>query len=109
MRITKLLSDWMLLELEPEKRFTRGGLVLPDNVKGYVRVGKVIMTGIGRQHKDRFVPMDPDILGKRVAFFVAAMSGHRQGQALKSYLDSDKGLIRQEDVLAVIEGNVLIE
>lgn len=109
MKIKKLLSDWILVELEPEKRQTRGGIIFPDNAKGYIRCGKVLMAGPGRYYTDKFTPMDSDIVGKRVAFFIAALSGHRQGQTLKSYFDDDQGLIRRDDVLLILEEEVTIE
>lgn len=107
MKFRRLLSDWMLVKLEPRQKVSLGGIVLPHG--GTIRTGEVLMAGPGRQHRDRFVPMDPDIVGKRVAFFVAAVSGHQQGQTLLKYLGDDQGLIRQSDILLFLEGDVSVQ
>ena len=109
MKFKKLLSDWILVKLDPRRTQTESGIVMVGDETGIVRTGVVLMTGSGRQHIDRFVSMAPDIIGQRVAFFKAAMSGHRQGQTLRSYFDEGKGLIRQDDILLVVEGNEVIE
>lgn len=107
MKFRQLLSDWLLVKLEPRQEVSLGGIVLPKG--GTVRTGEVLMAGPGRQHKDRFVPTEKDIVGKRVAFFVAAVSGHQQGQALIKYLGDDQGLIRQSDILLFLEGDVSVQ
>lgn len=104
MRIAKLLSDWMLVELEPEIRKTAAGLLMPDIYRVPVYIGKVLMAGSGRHYRDKFVPMEKDIVGQRVAFMAAASDGSRQGMSLMHYVEENQRLIRQGDVLFVVTG-----
>ena len=106
-RLVRLRSDWMLIELEPELKVTRGGLVKPDTHAEPVRVGRVLMAGPGREYTDTFVPMPEDIVGQRVAFLIAA-SQTKQGQSIRSTLslDDNHEIIRLGDVLLVVEEGV---
>ncbi len=108
-QIRRLLSDWMLVEVEPEKKKTRGGIIIPDTTNEPVRVGRVLMAGPGRQYVDKLVPM-PDIIGQRVAFMIAA-SQTKKGQAVRSQLalSPEQEIIRLGDVLFVVEGDAEIE
>jgi co-chaperonin GroES (HSP10) len=106
-RLRRLLSDWMLVELEPEKKMTAGGIIVPDTLEEPVRVGRVLMTGPGRRYVDKFVPMPEDIVGQRVAFMIAA-SQTKQGKQLRTRLslEDNEEIIRLGDVLVVVEEGV---
>lgn len=106
-RIKKLLSDWLLVELEPTKERTAGGIILPDADKEPVRTGVVLMAGPGRRYIDKFVPMPEDIVGKRVSFMIAA-SHTKGGKQLRTHLDMEdnRELIRLGDVLLEVSGDV---
>lgn len=106
MRIAKLLSDWMLVELEPEIRKTAAGLLMPDIYRVPVYIGKVLMAGSGRYYRDKFIPMEKDMVGQRVAFMAAASDGSRQGMALMHHVDENQRLIRQGDILFIVVGEV---
>jgi co-chaperonin GroES (HSP10) len=107
-KIQRLLSDWMLVELEPERKVTKSGIVIPDTSPAPVRVAKVLMTGPGRRYTDKFVPM-PDLVGHKVAFMIAA-SQTKQGHAIRSTLclDSNHEIIRLGDVLFETDEDVEI-
>lgn len=98
----------MLVELEPEKKVTKGGVIIPDTSPAPVRVAKVLMAGPGREYKDKFIPM-PDIIGHRVAFMIAA-SQTKQGREIRTSLslDDNHEIIRLGDVLFEVDGDVEI-
>lgn len=102
--VRKLLSDWMLVALEPEKKVTSTGIVILNPEP--IRTARVIQQGPGRRYMDKFVPM-PDLVGKRVAFMIAA-SQTTQGRQLRRTLelDEDLELIRLGDVLLEIDEGV---
>lgn len=106
-KIARLLHDWILVELEPPPTETKSGIikVFPDHDP--VRIGKVLLTGPGREWRDRrtkkwsFHPMDVEP-GDRVVFLMGAMDT-KQGQQLRNYsLGENQGLLRATDVLMVI-------
>lgn len=105
--IKKLLSDWILIELEPAKEKTAGGIVLPDADRESVRTGTVLKAGPGRRYRDKFVPMPEGIVGKRVSFMIAA-SHTKGGKQLRSHLDMEdnRELIRLGDVLLEVNEGV---
>jgi co-chaperonin GroES (HSP10) len=106
-RLRRLLSDWMLVELEPEKKMTAGGIIVPDTLEEPVRVGRVLMTGPGRRYVDKFVPVPEGIVGQRVAFMIAA-SQTKQGKQLRTRLslEDNEEIIRLGDVLLIVEEGV---
>lgn len=107
-KIDRLLSDWMLVQLEPERVKTAGGIIIPDTAQNQpVRVGRVLSVGPGRRYVNKFVPMPNDLIGTRVAFMIAA-SQTKQGKAIRSRLslDEDHEIIRLGDVLAVVDEGV---
>lgn len=106
-KIKKLLSDWLLVELEPARKKTAGGILLPDADKEPVRTGVILMAGPGRRYMDKFVPMPDSIVGKRVSFMIAA-SHTKGGKQLRTHLDmeNNRELIRLGDVLLEVDGAV---
>lgn len=106
-KISRLFSDWMLVQLEPASGVTKGGIIKPGMYEEPIRTAHVLMAGPGRQYRDRFVPMPEDIIGQRVAFMIAA-SQTRQGQELRMHLSlPDNGeLIRLGDVLLLLPEGV---
>jgi len=100
MKVVKLLSDWMLVKLDPRKKTTPGGIIRVT--KQPVWTGVVEMAGPGRQYRDKFVPMEPDIVGQRVAFMSASTDGHRTGLSVVKHLEKGYRLVRMSDVLFVM-------
>ncbi len=99
------LSDWLLVELEPqEKKYGDIFLVADDAI----RTAKVIAVGPGRLFRDKTVPV-PTVVkaGERVAFFIAGAQT-KQGKQLNYSMPENQILIRETDVLLVIEGNVRV-
>lgn len=105
MKILKLLSDWMLVQLEPRKDHTVGGIFKPDTTIDPIWVGRILMIGSGRYYSDKFIPMDCAV-GERVCFMAAASDGHKPGIALLQYLNETQRLIRQSDVLLVLPDGI---
>lgn len=105
-RLARLLSDYILVQLEPEQEKTAGGIIKlgPEPV----RTGHVLMVGPGRDYVDRFVPM-PDLIGKRIAFMIAA-SQTKKGQAVRRQLSlaDDQEVIRLGDVLFEVDEGVRV-
>lgn len=104
MEIAKLFSDWVRVELEPAPEKSKGGIFLPGVQP--VRFAKVLQVGPGRRgRKQQLIPMELKV-GDRFPFFVAA-AHTQQGQQLGMLLPEGQELIRESDVLFVVdEGDV---
>lgn len=102
-QILRLLSDWILVRVEPRAE-NQAGLVLVDEEP--VRIGEVLMVGPGRRYVDRFIPTEVKV-GDRVAFMIGA-SDTQTGQQIRADLSKDQRLIRQGDILLVVEGDVMV-
>lgn len=104
MEITRLYSDWIRVELEPARERSRGGIIMPGAQP--VRVAKVLQVGPGRRgRKGQLIPMALRV-GDRFPFFKAA-ADTQQGRQLGELLPEGQELIKESDVLFVIdEGDV---
>lgn len=97
----RLLHDWVLIQVEDAPETTKSGFVLVGAQP--VRKARVISTGPGRRYgkKDVLVPMRLKP-GDRFPFFKAATET-KQGEMLSMLLPDGQELIRETDVLFVIE------
>ncbi|MCS7303776.1 MAG: co-chaperone GroES [Thermoguttaceae bacterium] len=90
------LGDRVVIEREESEQKTPGGIVLPDTAKEKPKQGRVVSVGTGRQLKDgTIVPLTVKV-GDRVIFSSYA------GEEFK-FGDRELLLMREEDILAVIE------
>lgn len=96
------LQDRVLVELEPERGESRGGILLPGHDP--IRTAKVLRVGLGKQYPDKFLPTEVKA-GERVAFFQATLETHSESQ-LNYNLPDGQALIRETDILGVLEGDV---
>lgn len=102
----KPLHDLILVELEePEETYSNTSIVRVGDEP--VRIGKVLAAGPGRRYQDKFVPTELKV-GDRVAFFIAATECG-SGPQVNYQLGGNKRLIRENDVLVVVEGKVKVE
>lgn len=107
------LNDWMLVKVDaPEPVSDTIIIVAPENAP--LRKGTVVRVGPGRNklkvkdRKDtRYIPTQVKPKD-RIVFFAAAM-GTKQGKQLAYNLPDNYGLLREEDVLFVFEGDVKVE
>ena len=92
------LHDRIIVRRLEEGEQKVGGIIIPDTAKEKPQQGKVIAAGTGKV-KDDGTRQLPDVkAGDRILF------GKYSGQEIK--LDGEEYLIMREDeVLAVIEGN----
>lgn len=91
------IGDRIVVERESSEERTSGGIFLPDSAKNKPSRGTVICVGTGRLLSDGSrAPMQLKV-GDRVIFTSYAPEELKVGE--DSYL-----LMREEDVLAVIEG-----
>lgn len=97
MRLRLLLTDWVLLQVEPDVRVTPGGIILPDTSANPVREGVVLLAGPGRRFSDKYLPIDV-APGQRVAFFMAS-ADLKTGKSVRAYLDDNQVLVREQDIL----------
>lgn len=105
------LNDVLLVKLEETQKYSET-IIIPDSVAQAhpLQLATVVRCGPGR-HKlirangkeTRFVPTTVQA-GQRIAFFTVALDT-RQGKQLAHALPDGYGLIREEDILFVIEGN----
>jgi chaperonin GroES len=100
MKFKKLLTDHVLVELEPARERTGGGIIIPGTVAEPVRVGRVLMVGPGRKFKDRFVPTTVQE-GERVCFFIAS-ADTKSGKSVSYHLEESQRLMREQDILGVL-------
>ena len=90
------LHDRMVIERDESETVTAGGIVLPDTAKDKPTRGKIISVGEGRLLDDgRLSPLQVKV-GDRVLFTSYAGEQFKLG-------DRELLLMREEDVLAVIE------
>ncbi|HOM15931.1 MAG TPA: co-chaperone GroES [Thermoguttaceae bacterium] len=90
------LGDRVVIEREESEQKTPGGIVLPDTAKEKPRQGRVVSVGTGRQLKDGTVAPLSVKVGDRVVFSSYAGEEFKLG-------DRELLLMREEDILAVIE------
>lgn len=91
------LHDRILVKRLEEERTTKGGIIIPDTATEKPVQGKVIAVGNGKILEDGKVrPLDVQV-GDKILF------GKYGGQEVK--VDGEELLVmREEDVMAVIEG-----
>ena len=90
------LYDRILVKRIEEQQKTAGGLFIPDTAKEKPQEGKVVAVGSGKREDGKVVPLDVKA-GDRILF------GKYSGSDIK--LDGEEHLIlREEDILAVLEG-----
>src|SRR5438067_1677875 len=92
------LGDRVVVEREEAKEKTAGGIVLPDTAKDKPQRGKVVAVGDGRVAKDgKRRPLQVKV-GDQILFTSYA------GDEFKLNGDQKVLLMREDDILAVIEG-----
>jgi co-chaperonin GroES (HSP10) len=101
----RLLHDWVLVELEPAKEVTSGGIIKvgPDPI----RIARVLQVGPGRRYPDRYVPTQVRV-GDRFPFFKASTDS-KNGRAIAERLPEGQELVRETDILFVIEDGADVE
>lgn len=92
------LGDRVVVEREEAKQTTAGGIVLPDTAKDKPQQGKVLAAGEGRITKDGKRRELQVKVGDRVLFTSYA------GDEFRVEGDKKVLLMREDDILAVIEG-----
>src|SRR5215467_13134854 len=90
------LHDRILVERLEEQEVRRGGIIIPDTAKEKPQEGKVIAVGNGKVSEDgKKIPLDVKS-GDRILF------GKYSGSEVKID-DKDYLILREEDVLAILE------
>jgi chaperonin GroES len=92
------LGDRVVVEREEAKQTTAGGIVLPDTAKDKPQQGKILSVGEGRITKDGKRRELQVKVGDRVLFTSYA------GDEFRVEGDKKVLLMREDDILAVIEG-----
>lgn len=91
------LGDRVVARRDESEQMTAGGLVLPDSAKDKPTRGVVVSVGDGRLNKDGTrAPMQVKV-GDRILFTSYGPDEIKMG-------DEQLLLMREEDILAVIEG-----
>lgn len=94
------LHDWVHVVIEPASNTTRGGLVLVGPRP--VRVARVLAVGPGRRDKNGVLNPTQIRVGDRFPFFKAATET-KQGYAISLQLEENEALLRESDVLFLME------
>ncbi len=92
------LGDRVVVEREQAQEKTAGGIVLPDTAKDKPQKGKVLAVGEGRVTKDGKKRELQVKVGESVLFNSYA------GDEFKIDGDQKVLLMREDDILAVVEG-----
>ncbi|MDB5352491.1 MAG: Co-chaperonin GroES [Planctomycetota bacterium] len=92
------LGDRVVVEREEAKATTAGGIVLPDTAKDKPQKGKVVAVGDGRITKDGKRRELQVKIGDNVIFTSYA------GDPFKLDAGKEVLLMREDDILAVVEG-----
>lgn len=95
----RLMQDWVRIELEPADEVSKGGIICVGPQP--VRIAKVLDVGPGRYYGKKYVPTVVKV-GDRFPFFKAATET-KSGRMLSELLPEDQELIRESDILFVIE------
>jgi chaperonin GroES len=95
----KPLGDRIVVQREQAEEKTAGGILLPDTAKNKPQRGKVLAVGPGKQVKDGTRRPLQVKEGDTVLFTAWAGDEFRETGAQSEIL-----LMREEDVLAVLEG-----
>lgn len=102
------LSDRILVELDPMKEESKGGIILVgDKSTEAVRTGTVVRVGPGKKAGHARAPLGVEI-GEKVAFFRWHQE-HQQGKQMTHVLGPDHVLIKAEDVLFAFDKSVAVE
>jgi chaperonin GroES len=90
------LADRILVERQEEVEMKKGGIIIPDSAKEKPQQGKVLAVGSGKlDDKGNRIPMDVK-KGDLILF------GKYSGNEIRMD-DTDYLIMREEDVLAIIE------
>jgi co-chaperonin GroES (HSP10) len=103
--VIRPLNDWLLVEVEPGKP-TYGSTSIVKVSDDPISLGRVLAVGTGRHYTDKFVPTVVKV-GERVAF-LTALTETGQGKSIGHVIMGNQALIRETDVLVVVEGKVEI-
>lgn len=91
------LADWIVLEKIDQSDRTPGGIYIPQVAKKESSQGKVLAVGEGRRRPDgQVTPMSIQV-GDTVLFNQYGVSEFKQGNEVLL-------MVREEDVLGVVEG-----
>ena len=88
----KPLADRVLIEPTPAEEVTMSGIIIPDSAKEKPLKGKVLATGNGTKDEEMVVKEGDNVLYGKYAGTEIELDGAK-------YL-----IMRQDDILAVIEG-----
>lgn len=103
------LNNWVLVKLDPEPPAVYNGGTIIMMHPALIRQGSVVRVGPGRTFSDGVYKHTELKVGERVAFLSAVLDT-KQGHQIEGTLSEGEALIREDDVLFVIEeGDLRIE
>ena len=102
MKLLHPLHDWVLVRLDPEGAYPPSGLLASVRPR-LVLTGRVVAAGPGRDFVDGVHRGTEVREGERVAFLAAVMDTQQGRQLRGATLGEDQALIRESDILFVIE------
>jgi co-chaperonin GroES (HSP10) len=105
-------NDRVLVKVDPLKDEVRGGVIVMANTSAQtIRTGTILSVGKGRVSKEsgEHLPMELKV-GDKIGFLRWHLE-HKNGKQLTSTLstlDEEVGILKEYDVLFVIEGEVRV-
>ena len=94
MRVRPLQDRVIVRRIEEQEQKSAGGIIIPDTAKEKPQEGKVVAVGPGKKEDGKVLALDVKA-GDRVLF------GKYAGTEIK--LDGEEQILREEDILGVIE------
>jgi chaperonin GroES len=91
------LHDRIIIKREEEQEVKKGGIIIPDTAKEKPQKGNVIAVGQGKRADDGTLIPPVVKKGDRVLF------GKYAGTEYKSSDDEELIIMREDDILAIIE------
>lgn len=101
----RLFHDWVHARVDPEEPECPSGILLVGPQP--IRTATVLAVGPGRRSADGTLVPTQVKVGDRFPFFKAA-ADTKQGYALSLLLDDNEVLIRESDVLFVLDAPVRV-
>lgn len=91
----KPLADRVLVEPIEDKQLKKGGIIIPDTAKEKPQEGKIIAVGAGKRDDGKLIPMSVK-KGDRVLM-------PKYGGTEIKVDDKEHQIVREDDILAIIE------
>jgi co-chaperonin GroES (HSP10) len=100
------LQDWLLVEYDPPKTQTEGGIIVPEGAHDDVyEWGTVVAVGPGKFYQKLGRTVPPEVKPGDRVYYVKFLKKTHTGQSIRHVLEDGTFLIQQKDIIVVGEGD----